>query len=166
MCVSWITTLTLDNQNLTSKTITFEIRYSFNYTLDYSNGHFNFQKLYTPSVKIFWSLCRSSLCWLSTPFPLLLYPLLWWHLQTTFPRLLCQNGKHWQKIRENTFPWAFDTSNLSNGTSAASEAQNSWDLAVRTADCAAMVLQWWNSSSHHSWLEALAALTSTTSVEQ
>lgn len=32
-------------------------------------------------------------------------------------------------------PLAFDTSNLSNGASAASAAQNSWDLALRTAEC-------------------------------
>lgn len=59
--------------------------------------------------------------------------------------------------RENFPPLkAFDTGNLSNGASAASAAQNCWDLALRTAT-AAMVLQLQSSSSHHGRLEALAS---------
>ena len=59
-----------------------------------------------------------------------------WNLKTTFPRLLYQDGMHWQKIKENFFfPSVCGTSSLSNGASAASVAQSSWDLALRTADC-------------------------------
>lgn len=37
-------------------------------------------------------------------------------------------------LRDFFSPFSFDTSNLSNGASAASAAQNSWDLAIKTAD--------------------------------